>query len=170
MLPAPVSWQPILLGGLFKLNGRGSWARTERRASGMAEVEQRAESYGLPPVRWPEPWPDDYLAAMRAAAYAQQEGLTREYALAAMESAFAGGRHLGELEAVLDAAAAAGLGRERTRAALQEPAVKRALRVATEAAHERGVIGVPTVLAAGEVFWGDDSLEDAAAALRSASQ
>lgn len=136
----------------------------------MAEVEQRAESYGLPPIRWPEPWPDDYLAAMRAAAYAQQEGLTREYALAAMEAAFARGRHLGEVDAVLDAAEAAGLGRERTRAALQEPAVKQALRVATEAAHERGVTGVPTVLAAAQVFWGDDSLEDVAAALRPGPQ
>ena len=165
-MPARVSWQPVLLGGLFKLNGRGSWARTEHRAEGMAEVERRAASYGLPPVRWPEPWPDDYLAAMRAAAYAQQEGLTREYALAAMAAAFADGRHLGELETVLDAADSAGLDRERTRAALQEPGVKKALRVATEAAHERGVIGVPTVLAAGQVFWGDDSLEEAAAAVR----
>jgi 2-hydroxychromene-2-carboxylate isomerase len=160
-----VSWQPVLLGGLFKLNGRGSWARTERRAEGMEEIERRAERYGLPPIRWPEPWPDDYLAAMRAAAYAQQEGLTREYALAAMEAAFAHGRHLGELDAVLDAAEAAGLDRERTREALQEPAVKNALRVATEAAHERGVVGVPTVLAAGQLFWGDDRVEEAAAAL-----
>ena len=160
-----MSWQPVLLGGLFKLNGRGSWARTDRRAEGMAEVERRAERYGLPPIRWPEPWPDDYLAAMRAAAYAQQEGLTREYALAAMSAAFADSRHLGDVEAVLDAAAAAGLDRERTRTAIQEPAVKSALRVATEAAHERGVPGVPAVLAAGEVFWGDDRLEEAAAAL-----
>ena len=164
-MPAPVSWQPVLLGGLFKLNGRGSWARTERRAEGMAEVERRAAEYGLPPIRWPDPWPDNYLAAMRAAVYAQHEGLVREYALAAMAAAFAEGRHLGELEAVLDAAEAAGLDRERTRAALQEPAVKNALKVATEAAHERGVPGVPTVLAAGEVFWGDDRLEEAAAAL-----
>jgi 2-hydroxychromene-2-carboxylate isomerase len=166
VVPAPVSWQPVLLGGLFKLNGRGSWARTDRRAAGMAEVERRAERYGLPPIRWPEPWPDDYLAAMRAAAYAQQEGLAREYALAAMSAAFAEGRHLGELDAVLDAAAAAGLDRDRTRAALQEPAVKASLRVATEAAHERGVTGVPTVLAAGGLFWGDDRLEEAARAVQ----
>jgi 2-hydroxychromene-2-carboxylate isomerase len=41
------------------------------------------------------------------------------------------------------------------------------LRDATDAAHERGVIGVPTIAIGDELFWGDDRLEDAAAHLRS---
>ena len=39
----------------------------------------------------------------------------------------------------------------------------RELSEATEAAHALGVFGVPTVEVAGELFWGDDRLEDAAA-------
>ena len=69
---AAVSWQPVLLGGLFKLTGRSSWALGDyrRRQTGMAEIERRARSYGLPPMRWPDPWPTDYLTAMRATTYA----------------------------------------------------------------------------------------------------
>jgi 2-hydroxychromene-2-carboxylate isomerase len=116
-------------------------------------------------LRWPDPWPDDYLAAMRVATFARREGRAHEYALAATRAAFRDGRHLGELDAVLDAAADAGLDREAARAALADQAVKDDLRAATDAAHARGVFGVPTVAAGGDLFWGDDRLEDAAAAL-----
>jgi 2-hydroxychromene-2-carboxylate isomerase len=47
------------------------------------------------------------------------------------------------------------------------PEIKRMLREATESAHALGVFGVPTVEVAGELFWGDDRLEDAAAHARS---
>src|ERR1700722_18798400 len=59
ILPASAIWQPVSLGALFKATGRSSWALGGplARESGMAEVERRARSYGLPPIRWPDPWP-----------------------------------------------------------------------------------------------------------------
>jgi 2-hydroxychromene-2-carboxylate isomerase len=42
-----------------------------------------------------------------------------------------------------------------------EPAIKAALRAATDEAHRRGVRGVPTLAIGGELLWGDDRLEDA---------
>jgi 2-hydroxychromene-2-carboxylate isomerase len=71
VLPGPLDWQPISLGALFKLTGRSSWglAGPQQRQAGMAEVERRALAYGLPPVRWPDPWPGNYLTAMRAATF-----------------------------------------------------------------------------------------------------
>ena len=131
----------------------------------MAEVERRAERYGLPPVRWPDPWPSDYLGAMRVATHARREGVARDYALAAMRAAFAGGADLADLDTALEAAAAAGLDRERAHQSVGERAVKDELRAATEHAHARGVFGVPTLSVGAELFWGDDRLEDAAAAL-----
>src|SRR4051794_16398194 len=71
---APVL-RPVLLGAIFRARGSGSWARTEGRAAGIAEVERRAAAYGLPPLRWPTVWPgnglfygDDQLEAAAAAA------------------------------------------------------------------------------------------------------
>jgi 2-hydroxychromene-2-carboxylate isomerase len=46
-------------------------------------------------------------------------------------------------------------------AATQDPEIKQALRSATDAAFELGVIGVPTLAIGGELFWGDDRLEEA---------
>jgi 2-hydroxychromene-2-carboxylate isomerase len=166
-LPVAPEWQPVLLGGLFRLAGRSSWARGDerRRAAGMAEIERRAAVRGLPPVRWPEPWPGDMLTAMRAATWAATRGRSREFALAATRRAFGEGRDLSREEEVLAAAAAAGLDAGETAAGVRDPAVKAALRAATEAAHARGVTGVPTVVVGARAFWGDDHLEAAARAL-----
>lgn len=160
-----VEWQPIALGGLFKLAGRSSWSLGDaaRREAGIAEVERRALAYGLPPLRWPDPWPGNYLMAMRAATFAQQRGCAREFATQAFHAAFQWGADLSLEAHVLEAAAAAGLDVDEVREATSEPAVKLALREATDAAHALGVFGVPTVAVAGELFWGDDRLEDAGA-------
>jgi 2-hydroxychromene-2-carboxylate isomerase len=167
VLGQPVEWQPVLLGGLFKLTGRSSWALGDydRRRRGMAEIERRAEAYGLPPLRWPDPWPTSSLAAMRAALHAKRTGRERAFAHAAFHTAFADGRDLGETRNVLAAAEAAGLDPAEVEAAVGEPSVKDELRAATAAAHARGVFGVPTVAIGDELFWGDDRLEEAAAAL-----
>lgn len=166
-LPEPVAWQPISLGGLFKGNGRSSWALGEpqERQSGMAEVERRALEYGLPPLRWPDPWPSNYLMAMRAATFASRAGRGREFTLQAFRNAFQQGSDLSIPEQVLRAAGEAGLDPQEVEEATQSDEIKLALRAATEAAHDLGVFGVPTIQAAEELFWGDDRLGDAAARL-----
>jgi 2-hydroxychromene-2-carboxylate isomerase len=71
VLPGPLTWRALLLGGVFRATGRDSWARTSTREAGMAEVEGRAAERGLPATTWPEPWPNDGLLAMRAAVAAE---------------------------------------------------------------------------------------------------
>jgi 2-hydroxychromene-2-carboxylate isomerase len=166
---APPEWEPILLGGLFKRFGRDSWGNGPGRAEGVAEVERRASAYGLPPLSWPKPWPGNMLAAMRVATYAKQGGRTVAFALAAFRQAFAAGRDLGDPDNVLIAAAAAELHPRAIAKGAATEAVKGALREATGDAGDAGVRGVPSVLVAGEVFWGDDRLEDAVAAARASA-
>jgi 2-hydroxychromene-2-carboxylate isomerase len=167
LLPEPVRWQPILLGGLFKLNGRSSWARSgeEPRRAGIAEIERRARSYGLPELCWPDPWPADYLFAMRAATFAFAAGRGREFVLEAYRNAFQRGTDLSLPAGVLEAGRQAGLDAGELEAGAQDPEIKVALREATDRAHELGVIGVPTIAIGEQLFWGDDRLEDAAAHL-----
>jgi 2-hydroxychromene-2-carboxylate isomerase len=157
-------WEPILLGGLFQQFGRDSWANGPGRAEGIAEVERRAASYGLPALVWPEPWPGNTLIAMRAATFAKQTGRTVSFALAAFRQAFAAGRDLTEPENVLVSAAACELHPKAVEKAVASDGVKTALREATDRAAEHGVVGVPAVVVEGEVFWGDDRLEEAVAA------
>jgi 2-hydroxychromene-2-carboxylate isomerase len=166
-LPEPVHWQPVLLGGLFRLTGRSSWALGDyqRRQAGMADIERRALSYGLPPMRWPDPWPADYLTAMRATTYAFSIGRGRDFVMQAYRDAFQRGLELSVADNVLSSAARAGLDADAVRAGASDPEIKQALRDATDAAYDRGVFGVPTIAIGDELFWGDDRLEDAAAHL-----
>lgn len=154
-------WQPILLGGLFRRFGRGSWAETGARAEGMAEVERRAAEYGLPPIVWPEPWPGNTLVAMRAATFAKQTGRTVSFSLAAFRQAFAAGRDLSDADNVMIAGAACEMHPRALLKAVETRVVKDALREATDRAGELGVEGVPAVVVDDEVFWGDDRLEEA---------
>jgi 2-hydroxychromene-2-carboxylate isomerase len=166
--PTP-EWQPILLGGLFQRFQRDSWGNGPGRADGMAECERRASAYGLPPIRWPDPWPGNMLYAMRVATFAKEIGRTVAFSLAAFRQAFAAGRDLSLPENVIVAAAACEMHPRAIQAAVGRSSLKDLLRAATERAAELGVRGVPSVLVDDEVYWGDDRLEEAAAASASRS-
>lgn len=161
--PPPI-WKPVLLGGLFAHFDRGSWAMTEARDEGMREIERRAQAYGLPPIRWPDGWPSNYLFAMRVATFATEIGRGVSLPLAAFRQHFAAGRDLSDPDNVLIAAASAELHPRALNTAVNRDSIKLSLRETTDEAAGLGVFGVPAVVVGDEVFWGDDRLEDAAAA------
>jgi 2-hydroxychromene-2-carboxylate isomerase len=159
-------WQPILLGGLFQRFGRDSWANGAGRADGIAEVERRAAAYGLPRLAWPDPWPGNYLFAMRVATFAKQTGRTVSFALAGFRQAFAGGRDLGDRDSVLIAAAACEMHPAALLKGAELGSIATRLEQATAEAVAAGVLDVPAVAIDGRVFHGDRELERAAAARR----
>jgi 2-hydroxychromene-2-carboxylate isomerase len=159
-------WQPILLRGILKGSGRTPWSLGPERAEGIADVERRAAAYGLPPIAWPDPFPTDTLTAMRVATFAKQTGRAVSFSLAAFRQAFAAGRDLGDPNNVMIAGAACELHPRALLKAVETDLVKNALREATGEAAALGVEGVPAVVVGGEVFWGDDRLEEAVEAAR----
>lgn len=156
-----VAWQPVLLGGIFKQTGRSSWSLTDRRQEGTAEVERRAKRYGLPLLCWPEPWPGNTLLVMRCATWAQQQGRVVEFAKAAFRAAFVKGLDLSLAENLVGSAEQVGLDPNAMLVGAQSDVVKQQLVDTTQQALNQNVIGVPTVVVNGEVFWGDDRLEQA---------
>ena len=159
-LPAP-EWKPVLLGGLFKRFDRGSWALTDERAKGMAEIERRAAEYGLPPLEWPDPWPGMYLVSMRAATAAAAEGRTKEFALACFRRSFTEGLDPANRGTLELAASDVGLDTDELFISASSVDIKSSLKATTEMAGNRGVIGVPTVAIGDRNFFGDDQLDDA---------
>jgi 2-hydroxychromene-2-carboxylate isomerase len=151
--------QPVLVGAIFSWRGRGSWAHTPERAAGEAEIERRAQRYGLPPLVWPEGWPLNSLTAMRAALWADRQGRGAAFARAVFEREFAHGEDVSGVDALEAIGRSAGV--EGIREAVADPEIKQALREATEAAWERGVQGVPTLEAGRRLYFGDDRLEEA---------
>src|SRR5438067_63915 len=86
------------------------WARLEAT---RARAEREAQAARLPLV-WPETFPADSLHALRAAAYAAENGRGASFALAATRLAFCGGFDLDHPEILRVAAGAAGLSLEGT--------------------------------------------------------
>jgi 2-hydroxychromene-2-carboxylate isomerase len=167
VLPVPPMWQPISYGFVIRHTGVTPWSMKPGRERGMAEIERRAAERGLPPPRWPEGWPAETysLPALRAAVFAGEVGKVVAFSLAAFRQQFNAGRGLNEIDNVLIAAAACELHPRAVLEAIERQTIKDRLREATEDAIGRGVTGVPTVRVGDELFWGDDRLEDAAAAL-----
>jgi 2-hydroxychromene-2-carboxylate isomerase len=125
-------WQPVLLPAAEDVD--------------RAAIEEEAAELGLPPVRWPDPFPFDSEIAMLAATFAKQTGRAVAFSLAAMRQAFNAGRDLSVLDNVLIAAAACELHPRAVIKAIETAGVKDALREATEEARAQGVTTVPSVV------------------------
>jgi 2-hydroxychromene-2-carboxylate isomerase len=168
VLPVVPEWRPISFGHILQASGRRPWSfeRDEAHEEHRREIERRAAERGLPELRWPPGWPvETYsMIGVRAASFAKASGRAVAFSLACFRQVFAAGRVLDEDTVVL-AGAACELHPRAILKGVQSNTVKDGLRAATEAAYERGVRGVPTVEVDGELFWGDDRLEDAAKAL-----
>jgi 2-hydroxychromene-2-carboxylate isomerase len=157
--------QPVLLGAIFARRGFGSWAATPARDSRIAEIEARAARYGLPPLHWPHGWPVDGLRAMRAATWAKQRGAVEPFARAVFRSEFGEGADISEETVLLDCADRVDLDAGQLADELDGAGLKLSLREATEDAWQAGVRGAPALRIGETVFYGDEQLELAAAAL-----
>ena len=165
VMPSDPEWVPIAFGPLLVATQRVPWSLTPgQRAEGMRDCEERAAERGLPAIRWPDGWPAESYSVdpARAAVVGARHGKVREVTLALYAKIFSEGMRLDD-PALLDAVGEE-TGLPDLRAAAKEADVKQALRAATDDAMARGVAGIPTVEVAGRLFWGDDRLEEAAAA------
>jgi 2-hydroxychromene-2-carboxylate isomerase len=168
LLPVRPRWEPIAFGALIRQIGKVPWSlhpgpERERR---RRECEQRTAALGLP-LRWPAGWPEgNYsILVLRAALVAAEHDRLREFSLAAFRRGLGEGSDLRDLDTVCACARDAGIDPRDVAEGAERPEVKERLRAATDTAIARGVTGVPTVAVGDELYWGDDRLVDAAAAL-----
>jgi 2-hydroxychromene-2-carboxylate isomerase len=160
------TWRPISFGFVTRRHGKVPWSLRPGRESDMEEIARRAAARGLPPVRYPDGWPaESYsLAPLRAAVFAEERGRLHEFTLAAYRVMFVQGRALGDPGALGEAAVESGLDPEQVNEAIERQEIKDRLRAYTDEAIALGLTGVPTLAVGSRLFWGDDRLEDAAAA------
>jgi 2-hydroxychromene-2-carboxylate isomerase len=161
-------WQPISFGHLIQAIGRTPWSMQPDgpNPADLEEIRRRAAERGLPEVVYPKGWPvENYsLNPTRAAVYAKESGRVVSFSLAAFRQVFAAGRDMSDVDNVLLAAAACELHPNAVLKGIETKSVKEELKRATNEALELGVTGIPTVAVDGQLFWGDDRLEEAAKA------
>jgi 2-hydroxychromene-2-carboxylate isomerase len=169
-LPGPAEWQPVLAGELFGAETFDAFRCREELDIFRAEVARRAQSLGLQPLRWPQPFPFDSTLAMRVATYAKSIGRAVPFAQAAFRQAFAGGRSLEDQDSVLIAAAACEMHPAAVLAGARLRSVAEQLTAATAAAARSGVRDVPAIRVGERVFLGERAVEQAAAEMRGARE
>jgi 2-hydroxychromene-2-carboxylate isomerase len=159
-------WRPVAFGVMLREQGRVPWSLSAEHDAGVAECERRASERGLPPMTWPDGWPRETwsFTPLRAAIVAEEHGRLVPFSLACSRMMFVENRSHADLDNVLEAAREAGLDPDEVRERIGEQVVKDRLKQYTDDALARGVPGVPTVAVGDDLFWGDDRLEEAAAA------
>jgi 2-hydroxychromene-2-carboxylate isomerase len=161
-LPGPAEWRPVLASELPAGERLATWRCESERDAFHEDVARRAAQLGLQPLRWPEPFPCDSALAMRAATYAKSIGRTVPFAQAAFRQAFAGGRDLSQLDNVLIAAAACEMHPAAVTRGVELGSVAAQLAAATSEAADLGIIEIPAIVVAGDVFEGERAVEQAA--------
>ncbi len=128
----------------------------------MQDLRRCSQHEGVA-VTLPSVFPINGLYALRGALAAQRDGSFGVYHDAMFAAAWKDGLDVGNKAVVAELAR--GWGLAAVAEALDDPALKDALRQGTEAAAKRGVFGVPTFLVGEELFWGHDRMDYVARAL-----
>jgi len=156
-----IVWRPFLLGPLFAqagwrdspfniypVKGRYMWR----------DMERICASLGLPLTR-PNPFPQNSLLAARVAASLDND-LCAQFTKAAYRAEFALGLTISDPAVLGSLLAACGLDAEAAFAAAEGAENKATLKTGVERALALGLPGSPClVMEDGEVFWGNDRLE-----------
>jgi 2-hydroxychromene-2-carboxylate isomerase len=161
----PVRWEPFLLGPIFAEQGWNDLPFNIYPAKGRymwRDMERLCAEYGIPFSR-PSRFPRSGVAAARVACFAASEPWLPAFVRAVFRANFAEDREIGdpaEVGSILDSLGLTGA-RIVERSQAQEN--KQRLREQTRRAAERGIFGAPSFVVDGELFWGNDRMEDALA-------
>jgi len=148
----------------------GTLLRQTEEFSQPAAVRAHAETCAVAlrlPLVWPDRFPAETPAALRAAAYAAEIGAGSRFALAALRLAFCGGFDLEDPEILAESAAAAGLSLRDCFCAVGELSRDGALHATARGLLLHGVQRLPAIRVGRHWFHGDGALAAAAALLRS---
>lgn len=158
-----VRWRPINVRPLMAENNVALRNEKSKVKYMWRDVERRAAHHGLPFVQTPV-WPTDTeLLANRVGIVAGLEGWLKPYTLASFKAWFLEGLPLGTTASLLNILGGLGKDGPATIAKASTPIIQQRFEAETDVARSFGVFGSPSFVVDGELFWGDDRLEEAIA-------
>jgi 2-hydroxychromene-2-carboxylate isomerase len=158
-----VSWRAFLLGPIFQAQG---WNDSPfniypiKGAYMWRDLERICSHQGIRLTR-PSQFPRNGLLAARVACQFAAEPWLPAFVRAAYQANFEHDRDIADATVVRDCLSLAGADVEDTLARAQSPDAKARLRAQTDDAIQRSIFGAPSFTVGGELFWGNDRLEDA---------
>jgi 2-hydroxychromene-2-carboxylate isomerase len=150
----PVEPVPVVLGEVLGAAGlTGPAEHPGKRLQTYRQVWWRAQSRGQT-LRFPPKHPFDPLPALRLLTALDSHPERLDVVEAVLARCWQDGEAIDTPVALAEVAVRFGIAD--VEAVIGDPAVKAALRTATEAAVAAGVFGVPTLALAGALYWGED--------------
>ena len=157
-------WKAFLLGPVFAAQGWNDSPFNLYPAKGRymwRDLERVCGALGLP-LRRPSRFPRNGLRAARIACWFQDEPWLPAFVRAVYDANFARDLEIPEPEVLAGCLERAGAPAAALEAATLD-AAKARLRARGEEAATHGIFGAPSFVVGGELFWGNDRLEDALA-------
>ena len=159
---AEVRWRPFNVRHvMIEQNNIPFKDKPVKTAYMWRDIERRADRYGLAP-HIPAPYPVPGLVlANQIATLGVEEGWVADYTRATYRRWFESGEPAGDEPNISESLEEIGCDPSHVLVAAQSDRIISVLATATNEAMELGVFGSPTFVVDGEVFWGDDRLDDA---------
>jgi len=160
-----VDWKPFLLGPIFRDQGWNDSPFNVYPAKGRymwRDMERLCAAEGLP-LKRPSQFPRNGLIAARVATLEEAAPWRAEFARRIYAANFGDDRDIGDPVLVGSVLGSLGLPAAEILEAAHIRENKERLRLQTEEAVRLGIFGAPTFIVDGELFWGNDRLEQAVA-------
>lgn len=160
-----VVWKPFLLGPIFRDQGWNDSPFNIYPVKGRymwRDMERLCAKLGIP-FRKPTQFPRNGLLAARVVCAALGKPWVPHFVRLVYHANFAQDRDISDPQVVGDILAELAEPAEAWIERAQMPESKNRLRQHTEEAIGKGIFGAPTFVTGGEIFWGNDRLEDAVA-------
>jgi 2-hydroxychromene-2-carboxylate isomerase len=157
-------WRPFLLGPLFKEQGWSTSPFNIYPAEGAymwKEMERYSKRYGLSHYKKPSLFPRNGLLASRVSVAAQDAHWLGAFIQGVFRANFEEDRDIATKEEVSKLLEAVGADSKHWLSEAENNEVKLALRERTDRARSLGIFGAPSFIVNGELFWGDNRLEEA---------
>ena len=155
-------WRPFHLLTILQEMKHVPFADKPAKAAYMwRDIQRRAELYGLP-IQVPAPYPaKQSLLANKVALVGMQEGWGEAFVRIAYRRWFQLGQETGSEPNLSESLREVGQDPTRVIDAANAETTSQRLQSETDEARQLGIFGSPTFTVGGELFWGDDRLEDA---------
>ncbi|MEM1005118.1 MAG: 2-hydroxychromene-2-carboxylate isomerase [Pseudomonadota bacterium] len=159
---ATVRWRPFNVRTVMSQQKNIPFAGKPVKSAYMwRDIERRAAKYHIH-ASLPAPYPiSDLALANQVALLGAQDGWTKDFTQNLYRIWFEDGVEAGSESAVSEALLRCQQDPRLTLARARSPEAVAALATETDRAVQLGVFGAPSLVVRGEVFWGDDRLDDA---------
>jgi 2-hydroxychromene-2-carboxylate isomerase len=163
-----VDWHPMLLGVVFKQTGAAPLTEVPVKGPYSKHDFLRSARFHGVEFRMPPVFPIPAQAPSRVVLWARQKSAAdgAQLAKALYRAFFVEGRDISKPDIAAEVAGEQGFDAAQARAAIDDPAIKDALKREVDGAIGAGVFGSPFIVIDGEPFWGLDRFDQAERWLR----